>query len=345
MARVTIILTSFNHENYIGAAIDSVLVQTYQDYELIVWDDASNDDSWQIITSYSDPRIKPFRNQTRRRGVYGINKAIKEVAQGEFIAIHHSDDTWEPNKIEKQVAYLDSNQDIAAVCTRVQFIDEHNNALQNDWFNSPNKGRYHRLRELFQDKNTLCHPSALIRKDVLLQVGLYRYGLAQTADADMWIRILRNHNIGILEDMLTNHRMFSDKSNTSADSSVATNRLSSEWYILKSNYMGMTSNELFMMFPEAEKWKGTGNSNARYILAMIAIELGKTAETRTFGLNLMFTLINDPSVAEDLSNYHDYDYMDFVEQTAKYGGMFDRENTKNHANILGNLPFLGILKR
>ena len=104
--KVSVILTSFNHAKYLREAIDSVLNQTFTHFELIIWDDASSDNSWEIIQSYQDPRIKAFRNDVQRRGIYGINKAISEVAQGEFIAIHHSDDVWEFAKLDKQIAYF-----------------------------------------------------------------------------------------------------------------------------------------------------------------------------------------------------------------------------------------------
>ena len=123
MPKVTVILTSYNHAKYIRETIDSILNQTFKDFELIIWDDASIDESWEIIQSYKDERIKSFRNEESKRGVYGINKAISEVAQGEYIAIHHSDDVWELTKLEKQVKFLDENSDYGAEFTNGKPID------------------------------------------------------------------------------------------------------------------------------------------------------------------------------------------------------------------------------
>ncbi|MDP4679629.1 MAG: glycosyltransferase, partial [Cyclobacteriaceae bacterium] len=122
--KISVILTSFNHAKYLREAIDSTLAQTFTDFELIIWDDASTDNSWKIIQSYSDPRIKVFRNERQRRGVYGINRAITEIAEGEYIAIHHSDDVWEPEKLQKQVDFLNKNQDMGAVFTNAHIIGE-----------------------------------------------------------------------------------------------------------------------------------------------------------------------------------------------------------------------------
>jgi glycosyltransferase involved in cell wall biosynthesis len=109
MPRVSVIFTSFNHGSYIDEAIDSVLHQSFDDFELIVWDDASTDDSWRLINQFADPRIAAFRNAERKRAVWGLNKAISQVASGQYIAVHHSDDVWEPDKLEKQVACMEQN--------------------------------------------------------------------------------------------------------------------------------------------------------------------------------------------------------------------------------------------
>lgn len=230
--KVSVILTSFNHALFLREAIDSVLNQTFQDFELIIWDDASKDNSWDIIQSYNDPRIKSFRNDEQRRGVYGLNKAISEVALGEFIAIHHSDDVWEEKKLEKQFDIFTQCPDIGAVFTWVQIIDENGYKLDLDWFNRP-YNRWQLLRELFSGENHLNHPSALVRKSCYDSVGLYKFGLAQTADAEMWSRLLLQHNAAVVEERLVKHRFFSDGSNTSSLSNNNKIRAQNEWYILR----------------------------------------------------------------------------------------------------------------
>ena len=89
--KVSVILTSYNHAKYIRESIESVLKQTYRDFELIIWDDASTDDSWNIISEYTDERIRTFRNETNQFMSY-FREAVSNVARGEYVAIHHSDD-------------------------------------------------------------------------------------------------------------------------------------------------------------------------------------------------------------------------------------------------------------
>jgi hypothetical protein len=76
---------------------------------LLILDDASYDNSWDLINQYSDSRIKAFRSEKLGEVVYRINNAIVELALGEYIAIHHSDDVWELSKLKKQVAFLEAN--------------------------------------------------------------------------------------------------------------------------------------------------------------------------------------------------------------------------------------------
>src|SRR5215510_8500706 len=121
-SKVTVIFTSYNHAKYLRDAIDSVLNQTYSDFELIIWDDASTDESWEIIESYSDPRIRAFKNETNLRGG-NIRRALAQGVYGEYIAVQHSDDIWESQKLEKQIAFLDENPQIGAVFTNALIID------------------------------------------------------------------------------------------------------------------------------------------------------------------------------------------------------------------------------
>src|SRR5258706_8949117 len=183
--RVSVILTSYNHSKYLREAIDSVLSQTFTDFELIIWDDASTDGSWPIITSYSDPRVRAFHNDVQKRGLWGINKSISELALGEYIAVHHSDDIWEPQKLEKQVAFLDEHPEIGAVFSNALIIGENSEPFEDTShfyykiFEQPNRTRYEWLNYFYFHGNALCHPSVVIRKACYKNCGLYRYGFAQ----------------------------------------------------------------------------------------------------------------------------------------------------------------------
>ena len=107
MPKISVILTSYNHEAYIAESIRSVLAQTFQDFELLIFDDGSQDRSQEIIREFHDNRIRLFLVSENR----GANACMQEVfpqASGEYIAIHHSDDCWRPDKLERQVELLEN---------------------------------------------------------------------------------------------------------------------------------------------------------------------------------------------------------------------------------------------
>jgi glycosyltransferase involved in cell wall biosynthesis len=315
MATVSIVLTSYNHAKFLREAIDSVINQTFTDWELFIWDDVSSDHSWDIIQSYSDTRIKAFRNDRTRRYLYAINNTITDWATGQYIAIHHSDDGWEPEKLAEQVAYLDTHEDVGAVFTHIQVIDENNRLISNDWFNQPNRKRTEWLRLLFLNTNKLCHPSALVRKTAYINEGLYKLAHAQNDDAEMWTRLLMNSEIHIIPKKLTRHRLFSDNSSVSGNKPSVQSRLQFEWFVQKDNYLKLSVSEIVSMFPEAKQWLSNGDGVSKFLLAMVAVHYGNSLGTRLFGLNLLYKLLTNPLDAEAISQRHNFDYLEFFKLT------------------------------
>ena len=104
-ALVSIIMPCYNAASYIGETIESVLAQTYTDWELLIVDDCSTDDSLAVIARYQDPRIRVLQNETNSGAAVTRNRAI-ETAQGHFIAFLDSDDLWHPEKLTAQLAFM-----------------------------------------------------------------------------------------------------------------------------------------------------------------------------------------------------------------------------------------------
>src|SRR2546425_4517225 len=104
---VSVVMTSYNHEGYLADAIDSILSQTFQDFELIIVDDGSTDHSQRVISQFHDPRIRAFFQENQGPSV-AANRAV-QLAAGKFVATHASDDKSAPNRLERQVAYLDQH--------------------------------------------------------------------------------------------------------------------------------------------------------------------------------------------------------------------------------------------
>ena len=325
MPKVSVILTSFNHEKYLRESIDSVLSQSFTDYELIIWDDASTDNSWAIIGEYKDERIVTFRNEKRMRGIWGINKSITEIAKGEYIAIHHSDDAWVPEKLKRQVEFMETHPNIGAAFTYVQTIDEDgidftiDDHFYSKIFDQPNRSRHEWLRFFFINGNALCHPSVLIRKHCYSESGLYRNGFGQVGDFDMWIRLCLRFDIHILQERLTKFRVRDAEGNTSGDRLEPRVRGFYEYYRLLSNYLEISDiYELSKVFPEASKYHGKGRPNVKYVLARLALELKPFNFTTLFGLNILFDLIQDKTIAEQILYNHEFDCNEFIKLTGEH---------------------------
>jgi succinoglycan biosynthesis protein ExoO len=112
MSLVTVIIPAYNTERYIKTCIQSVLDQTYDNFEIIIVDDYSTDHSLEIIRQFDDPRIRVIKNDKNRGPSYSRNYAI-QLAKGEFIAILDSDDWWEPNRLERMMSFInETNADM-----------------------------------------------------------------------------------------------------------------------------------------------------------------------------------------------------------------------------------------
>lgn len=135
MVTISVILPTYNREEMLPRSIDSILEQTFQDFELIVVDDASTDDTTAVIDQYDDPRIQFVSHEENRGGGAARNTGI-DRAEGEYIAFLDSDDEWKPSKLQRQIERLESSSEawIAAYCdyrVRMQGLTEHfKNALK-----------------------------------------------------------------------------------------------------------------------------------------------------------------------------------------------------------------------
>jgi len=326
MSRVSIALTSFNHGKYLRQSIDSVLNQTYKDFDLYILDDASTDNSWEIITSYSDPRCHAYRNEINRSGDF-LSLSPDQI-NSDFIAIHHSDDVWEPTKLEKQVAFFDDNQEVDAVFTHAKIIDEEGKTFADknhpyySVFDQPNRTRHEWLNHFFYVGNALCHPSLLFRVNCIADL-IPRKGLVQLPDLDLWVQLCFHHNIHVIQEKLTCFRVRENEANVSGNRPDTRIRYQFEFLQLLQRYTRISNkDELIKIFPEAEQYINQQNADILYALGMLALGLPPNKPTNTpsklFGLNLLFSALNDTKRSNQLKLYQLFDKKNFIELTTKH---------------------------
>jgi len=321
--KVSVILTSYNHEHFIEDSINSILNQSFRDFELIIWDDCSTDNSWEIILSFDDPRIRSFRSEVNQCGEYQ-RQAIKNFANGEFIAIHHSDDLWDSTKLEKQVDFLNNSPNYIAVFTKAKIISESGDNFTEkghhyyNVFNQPNRNRYEWLRYFFYNGNALCMPSVMFLKSVYKEID-ESYGLHQLPDFSMWVQFCFLGEIYLLEEELVSFRVLDNEANWSGDRPATRIRIQFELLKILEHYRNIsTMNELLLIFPEAKKFVNNNNADILYALGMIAIESEKDAQHTLFGLNLLYDALNDPVRSRNLLIHQGFDKNKFIYLTAKY---------------------------
>jgi glycosyltransferase involved in cell wall biosynthesis len=318
-------MTSYNHAKYLRESIDSVLNQTFQDFEFIIVDDASTDESWDIVQSYTDPRIRPYRNESNQSVIYGLNMAIFEKAAGDYLAFQISDDRWEPTKLEKQVAYLDEHPELGAVFTNLTPIGEWGEPFTDQSrfnfkiFDQPQRSRYEWLNFFFKYGNALCHSSAVVRKNCYQECGPYKKGLIQLQDFDMWIRLCLKFEIYVMPEKLMFYRVRENMAN--ASSPKLENRIRSSFELLQilDNYCSLSSfEEIVKVFPSAQKYYSPQGCDSEFVLALIALEIKPHTFTALFALNLLFRALNDPFRAKKIKELYDFDNVKFKELTGKH---------------------------
>ena len=184
--RVSIILPAYNRETLVARAIDSVLAQTFTDFELIIVDDASKDGTRAVLETYRDhPKVRLILSDVNRGGSGARNLGV-EAARGTLIAFQDSDDVWLPGKLAAQVAALNANPK-AGLCYCAALFSE-----GTDSYYIP-EAVFDRLdgdlsREMLR-RNTTSTQTLLVRKSVLDQTGLFDASLKRFQDWDLMIRI------------------------------------------------------------------------------------------------------------------------------------------------------------
>lgn len=260
---VSIIMSNYNSELFVGKAIESVLNQTYNNFEFIIIDDASSDSSREIIDSYNDSRIIKHYFTQNEHMCYAFNYAISE-AKGEYIARIDCDDMWEATKLQKQIEYMENNLECGACFTLVTVVDENENLLTSkhtdrvNLFETKNRTQAEWIRYFYFNGSCLCHPSVVIRKKVIEDVGIYNYSLVQIQDYDLWVRISKKYHIYIVQERLVRYRWFLSGKNVSAPSDTTRNRSNFEFtYVLSRYFDDIPDQMLIQAFGDDFIRKGT----------------------------------------------------------------------------------------
>ncbi len=192
-----------NCGRYLHKALDSIYQQTFKDYEVIFWDNKSTDNSADIALSYGKP-LRYFQGEDFLPLGAARNLAI-ENARGEYIAFLDCDDEWLPEKLEKQVHFLDSNKEIALVYSDSYFIDEKGRVRKKTFFNFLKPFKGYVFNKLILD-NFIPLLTVIIRKDVLNKVGIFNPIYNINEEHDLWLKVAENYSIDFINQPLAKYR-------------------------------------------------------------------------------------------------------------------------------------------
>lgn len=204
MPKVSVVIPTYNRANFILETIESVRGQTYHDHEIIVVDDGSTDNTQEVLRNFSEGNIIQYIYQPNHGESAARNLGISQ-SNGEYIAFLDSDDLFLPTKLEKQVAYLDSDINAAFVHSWYLKFDNQGRDL-----GRRNTSRYSGwvYPDILLSWQVLISPSCvMVRADILGEVGGFDVDQYWGADLDMWRRITRHHPIGLVPEVLTKVRV------------------------------------------------------------------------------------------------------------------------------------------
>lgn len=339
MVKVSVILTSFNHGEYIAKSIESILNQSFNDFELIIIDDCSTDDSWEIINSFNDKRIIAIRNKENYYADGVIFNTITKYATGEYCAIAHSDDTWDINKLQKQYDFLSENPKYGACFTKVEFIDENDEVINNDnnflyknVFDKENRSKFEWLNHFFYNSNCLCHPSIMIKTKLYKECDLDVKGLFALPDFCQWIRLCLKEEIWILPEKLIYFRIRDNAQNTSGDTFEKSNLLFFETYKILNEFLKITDNSGFLkVFPNAKKFVINGEFIKEFAFSQILLDERNNNIYHFFGLNLLNDLFTNNEMSKKLKTLYNFTASDFVLAKSRYDvfSMVDKKRLLN----------------
>ena len=205
---VSVVMPVHNGARYIRQAIESVLGQTYDDLELIAIDDASTDETVEIIKAYASPKVRLIQNERNIGHAASANRAIKQ-SRGVYIARLDADDVSLPRRIERQVDFLEKHPRVGLIGTAAQTIDEEGRVTQDPQTNMGRSGLDLNWRILWHNCMS-PHSSAMIRKSALQHVGGYDERFWYAPDYDLWSRLSLEVDLARLPEPLVQWRTHSD---------------------------------------------------------------------------------------------------------------------------------------
>ena len=319
---VSIVRVNYNQEKFLKKSIDSVLMQTYRNWELIIVDDGSTDASVNIIKEYKDDRIKPIFLKENCHICIATNTGFAAV-NGKYIARLDSDDIWKKEKLEKQMDFMQKNPSAKVCFTQVELIDENGENIDKQesellsLYNSRQKNREEWIRFFFFVGNSLL-PTLLFEKELLDIVGGFKLNYCQTHDFEFLIRLIKQTDFYFVEEKLVKYRRTSTQN--SASTVEKDTRFFNEYMDIRYHFFeGMTDELCKAAFGEFFRDKDASTHEEIVCEQAFLLEkcIGYSDSNPVLGLFKLGELMNDPVYGRVLLEKYHYTPKKYYEETCK----------------------------
>ena len=229
--KISVIMSVYNTPiEYLKESIDSILNQTYKDFEFIIINDNSNDLTTDFLSTYTDNRIRLFTNETNLGLTKSLNVALNNSI-GKYIARMDSDDIALPNRLEEQLEYIENNPQYIAIGSSFKksnsdkIIKKHNMSRET-----------RRCRMLFYNEG-LCHPTAFINNEILKKYDIkYDENILKAQDYALWVELLKYGNIGNIDKQLLIYRIHNNQITNNFSSQMKYEQMTMKKQLDKFNY-------------------------------------------------------------------------------------------------------------
>lgn len=320
MNKVSVLIVTYNQENYIQDCIRSVLNQTYKDFEIIINDDCSTDNTLAKINELNNGNMKVIQPEYNQ----GINAAITNLiyqAKGEYIVLIGGDDMLQANHLEVVVNYLDNHPQISTVYSNVIPIDENNKIrydLGKDFIKTEDASSEKQLHQAFMYGNFVSSPGMVVRKDAIDKILPLPYGIVNNQDFKMHIDLLINKSENVvLPDKLILYRQPHKNRNISAKGFTTELRESLELENVMDSFLNIKDvdwlEEIFK-----DEIESTGiipySDTIPYFLGRMAM-LAKKDAKKNWGYHQIINFISEKENFDIIKQRYNFTYKDLLQLT------------------------------
>ena len=266
--KISVLMPVYNKEKYLKESIESILNQTFTDFEFIILDDGSTDNSAEIVESYRDLRIKFYKSEKK-----GIVKQLNfgiSTAKTQIIARMDADDIAELNRFQEQFDYIQKNPEVSVVGSNVLLIDEKAKVI----FKKVYPENHRDIEYAMPVENSMCHPTVMMRKEVFDNVGLYKESHTNAEDYELFLNLLlHGRKFYNIQKLLLSYR-----APVLRKSSIEVNQMNSIPYQLGTDYL---NEALRVNLSDGE------NYNYYYRMALIEYYKGSIIMSRDYLLKCL----------------------------------------------------------